>query len=52
MISKSLGNALRDDWVIKVIIPMMVKLLVDFIPGTLVVYSLPLPLQIPIFHGF
>ncbi|MFN8383805.1 MAG: hypothetical protein U0V02_17845 [Anaerolineales bacterium] len=45
---KSLGSALRDDWVIKVIIPMMVNCWLTWIPGTLVVYSLPLPLQIPL----
>ena len=45
---KTLGSALRDDWVIKVIIPMMVNCWLTWIPGTLVVYSLPLPLQIPL----
>lgn len=45
---KALGNALRDDWIIKVIIPMMVSCWLTWIPGTLVVYSLPLPLQIPL----
>ena len=45
---KMLGSALRDDWIIKVIIPMMVSCWLTWIPGTLVVYSLPLPLQIPL----
>ena len=45
---KALGNALRDDWVIKVTIPMLVNCWLTWIPGTLVVYSLPLPLQIPL----
>lgn len=45
---KMLGSALHDDWIIKVIIPMMVSCWLTWIPGTLVVYSLPLPLQIPL----
>lgn len=43
-----LGRALRDDWIIKVTIPMLVNCWLTWIPGTLVVYSLPLPLQIPL----
>lgn len=45
---KALGRALKDDWVIKVTIPMLVNCWLTWIPGTLVVYSLPLPLQIPL----
>lgn len=45
---KMLGSALHDDWIIKVIIPMMVSCWLTWIPGTLVVYSLPLPLQVPL----
>ena len=45
---KALGSALRDDWIIKTIIPMLVNCWLTWIPGTLVVYSLPLPLQIPL----
>ena len=45
---KALGRALRDDWIIKVTIPMLVNCWLTWIPGTLVVYSLPLPLQIPL----
>ena len=45
---KALGRALKDDWIIKVTIPMLVNCWLTWIPGTLVVYSLPLPLQIPL----
>ncbi len=45
---KALGRALKDDWLIKVTIPMLVNCWLTWIPGTLVVYSLPLPLQIPL----
>lgn len=45
---KLLGQALRNDWAIKVIIPMLVSCWLTWIPGTLVVYSLPLALQIPL----
>ena len=45
---KALGSALRDDWIIKTIIPMLVNCWLTWIPGTLVIYSLPLPLQIPL----
>ena len=44
----ALGRALRDDWIIKVTIPMLVNCWLTWIPGTLVVYSLPLPLQVPL----
>ena len=44
----ALGRALRDDWIIKVTMPMLVNCWLTWIPGTLVVYSLPLPLQIPL----
>ncbi len=44
----ALGRALHDDWIIKVTIPMLVNCWLTWIPGTLVVYSLPLPLQIPL----
>lgn len=43
----ALGSALRDDWVVKVIIPMLVACWLTWIPGTLVVYALPLSLQVP-----
>ena len=45
---KALWRALKDDWIIKVTIPMLVNCWLTWIPGTLVVYSLPLPLQIPL----
>ena len=45
---KALRQALKDDWILKVIIPMMVSCWLTWIPGTLVVYSLPLPLQLPL----
>lgn len=45
---RALGNALRDDWVVKVIVPMLVACWLTWIPGTLVVYALPLSLQIPL----
>jgi hypothetical protein len=45
---KALGHALKDDWNIKVIIPMLVSCWLTWIPGTLVVYSLPLTLQLPL----
>ena len=44
----ALGRALRDDWIIKVTIPMLVNCWMTWIPGTMVVYSLPLLLQIPL----
>ncbi|HVN48552.1 MAG TPA: hypothetical protein VMU30_06975 [Bacteroidota bacterium] len=43
----ALANALRTDWFIKVIVPMLVACWLTWIPGTLVVYALPLSLQIP-----
>jgi hypothetical protein len=45
---QALGRALRDDWIVKVIIPMLVACWLTWIPGTLVVYALPLSLQIPL----
>jgi hypothetical protein len=45
---RALGRALRDDWPLKVILPMLVACWLTWIPGTLVVYSLPLSLQIPL----
>jgi hypothetical protein len=43
----ALSLSLRDHWLLKVIIPMLVACWLTWIPGTLVIYSLPLPLQIP-----
>jgi hypothetical protein len=43
----ALGRELRGDWVIGVTIPLLVACWLTWIPGTLVIYSLPLPLQIP-----
>jgi hypothetical protein len=43
----ALGNALRNQWILKVIVPMQVACWLTWIPGTLVIYSLPLPLQVP-----
>lgn len=43
----ALGRALRDDYIIKVIIPMLVACWLTWIPGTLVIYALPLSLQVP-----
>lgn len=45
----ALGRALREDWLIKVIVPMLVAAWLTWIPGTLVIYALPLSLQIPMF---
>lgn len=44
---KMLTRAFRDDWTIKVIIPMLVNCWLTWIPGTMVIYSMPLALQIP-----
>jgi len=43
----ALGRAMREDWFIGVTVPMLVACWLIWIPGTLVIYSLPLPLQIP-----
>lgn len=43
----ALGNALRNQWILTVIIPMLVACWLTWIPGTLVIYSLPLALQVP-----
>jgi hypothetical protein len=43
----AIGNALRNQWLLTVIIPMLVACWLTWIPGTLVIYSLPLPLQVP-----
>lgn len=45
---KMLLRAFRDDWTIKVIIPMLVNCWLTWIPGTMIVYSMPLALQIPL----
>jgi hypothetical protein len=45
----ALGRALREDWLIKVIAPMLAAAWLTWIPGTLVIYTLPLSLQIPMF---
>jgi hypothetical protein len=44
----ALGRALREDWIFKVILPMLGPCWLTWIPGTLVVYSLPLSLQVPL----
>jgi hypothetical protein len=44
---RSLGRAIREDWFIGVTIPMLVACWLTWIPGSLVIYALPLPLQIP-----
>jgi hypothetical protein len=44
---RSLGRAIRGDWLISVTIPMLVACWLTWIPGSLVIYALPLPLQIP-----
>ena len=44
----ALGHALRDDWIVKIIIPMLVACWLTWIPGTLVIYSLPFSLQVPL----
>jgi hypothetical protein len=44
---RSLGRAIRGDWLIGVTIPMLVPCWLTWIPGSLVIYALPLPLQIP-----
>ena len=43
----ALGRAMRGDWIIGVTIPMLVACWLIWVPGTFVIYSLPLPLQIP-----
>jgi hypothetical protein len=43
----ALRRALREDWLIKVVAPMLVACWLTWIPGTLVIYALPLSLQIP-----
>ena len=43
----SFGRALHQNWLLKVIVPMLVACWLTWIPGTLVVYALPLSLQIP-----
>ncbi|MBN2083619.1 MAG: hypothetical protein JW748_00240 [Anaerolineales bacterium] len=45
----ALGRALREDWLVKVIAPMLIAAWITWIPGTLVIYALPLSLQIPMF---
>lgn len=45
----ALGRELREDWFIKVIAPMLAAAWLTWIPGTLVIYALPLSLQIPMF---
>ena len=37
----------RGDWLIGVIVPLLIACWLTWVPGTLVIYSLPLPLQIP-----
>jgi hypothetical protein len=43
----ALGRALRGDWIIGVTVPMLVACWLTWAPGSLVIYALPLPLQIP-----
>ena len=45
----ALRRALQEEWLLKVIVPMLVACWLTWIPGTLVVYALPLSLQIPMF---
>lgn len=49
---RALGRALRDNWLVKVITPMLVACWLTWIPGTLVIYALPLSLQIPMMVFF
>jgi hypothetical protein len=48
----ALGRALRGDWIFGVTAPMLVACWLTWVPGTLVIYSLPLPLQIPMMVCF
>ena len=43
----ALWRAFRGDWLIGVTIPLLIACWLIWVPGTLVIYSLPLPLQIP-----
>ena len=42
-----LWRAFRTDWIIGVTVPLLIACWLTWVPGTLVIYSLPLPLQIP-----
>jgi len=42
-----LWRAFRGDWIIGVTVPLLIACWLTWVPGTLVIYSLPLPLQIP-----
>lgn len=44
---KALGQALRGDWIVGVTVPMLIACWLTWAPGSLVIYALPLPLQIP-----
>jgi hypothetical protein len=44
---RKLWREIREDWVIGITIPLLIACWLTWIPGSLVVYSLPLPLQIP-----
>jgi hypothetical protein len=43
----ALGRAFREDWIIRVTVPLLIACWLTWVPGSLVIYSLPLPLQIP-----
>ena len=43
----SLWRAFRSNWIIGVTVPLLIACWLTWVPGTLVIYSLPLPLQIP-----
>lgn len=44
---RALWHTFREDWLIGVTIPLLIACWLTWVPGTLVIYSLPLPLQIP-----
>jgi len=44
---RALWAAIRTDWIVGVVLPMLVACWITWIPGTLVIHALPLPLQIP-----
>jgi hypothetical protein len=44
---RALKQSFQENWLIKVIVPMLVACWLTWIPGTLVIYSLPLSLEIP-----
>jgi hypothetical protein len=44
---RALWRSFRRDWLIGVTIPLLIACWLTWVPGSLVIYSLPLPLQIP-----